>query len=490
MPAAPGAAGDRRAAPRSTCRAWTRASTCAATRATPDDVVIVGHRRQDDQHAGPHRSRSAASSTRRSSATSRRPTRRSSPTTSSSRRRARASTADNALILAVRGAAPSVVLATTAVGPGGVTQHLRRRPRPRVQPRHPGLLDVSRRTPTASQRRMLVSQNGLKTFALAAAEKFSASEIADARRATAPGSTSRAARDVRAAQLHRRRGGRVRSRGRARQGRRRRRHGRRAAGHPRDLDDEPRADDRARDPRERDRHRARTASRCDSAPGWLDVLLVVVLGALAPLAATRAGCCSPCCSALRGDRRRCWSAPSSRSRTVDRHLRLRARRRRRRAAAHAAPSTRVTVAFERAQHARGVRALRPRVGGRPGPAQRRRPAPRRRAAARPRSCSATCAASRRSPRRSSHEQVIDALNRYLTEMSEAILDHGGTLVAYMGDGIMAVFGAPLAAGRPRRPRAGRRARHARAARGLQRAGCATPSCTTASRWASGSTAAP
>jgi adenylate cyclase len=28
-------------------------------------------------------------------------------------------------------------------------------------------------------------------------------------------------------------------------------------------------------------------------------------------------------------------------------------------------------------------------------------------------------------------------------MSSAILDHGGTLVAYMGDGIMAVFGAPL-----------------------------------------------
>jgi adenylate cyclase len=29
-------------------------------------------------------------------------------------------------------------------------------------------------------------------------------------------------------------------------------------------------------------------------------------------------------------------------------------------------------------------------------------------------------------------------------MSDAILDHGGTLVAYMGDGIMAVFGAPIA----------------------------------------------
>jgi adenylate cyclase len=41
------------------------------------------------------------------------------------------------------------------------------------------------------------------------------------------------------------------------------------------------------------------------------------------------------------------------------------------------------------------------------------------------------------------ESVIDILNHYLGEMSEAILDHGGTLVAYMGDGIMAVFGAPI-----------------------------------------------
>jgi adenylate cyclase len=40
--------------------------------------------------------------------------------------------------------------------------------------------------------------------------------------------------------------------------------------------------------------------------------------------------------------------------------------------------------------------------------------------------------------------VIDILNRYLTEMSDAIINHGGTLVSYMGDGVMAVFGAPLA----------------------------------------------
>ena len=39
--------------------------------------------------------------------------------------------------------------------------------------------------------------------------------------------------------------------------------------------------------------------------------------------------------------------------------------------------------------------------------------------------------------------MIELLNRYLSEMSDAILDHGGTLVSYMGDGIMAVFGAPI-----------------------------------------------
>jgi adenylate cyclase len=41
------------------------------------------------------------------------------------------------------------------------------------------------------------------------------------------------------------------------------------------------------------------------------------------------------------------------------------------------------------------------------------------------------------------ERVIEVLNIYLGEMSTAILDNGGTLVAYMGDGIMAVFGAPI-----------------------------------------------
>jgi adenylate cyclase len=44
------------------------------------------------------------------------------------------------------------------------------------------------------------------------------------------------------------------------------------------------------------------------------------------------------------------------------------------------------------------------------------------------------------------EVVIAVLNEYLTIMSEVILEHGGTLIAYMGDGIMAVFGAPAEMG--------------------------------------------
>jgi adenylate cyclase len=40
-------------------------------------------------------------------------------------------------------------------------------------------------------------------------------------------------------------------------------------------------------------------------------------------------------------------------------------------------------------------------------------------------------------------QVIRVLNHYLTEIQCAVLAHGGTTVSYLGDGLMAVFGAPL-----------------------------------------------
>jgi adenylate cyclase len=41
------------------------------------------------------------------------------------------------------------------------------------------------------------------------------------------------------------------------------------------------------------------------------------------------------------------------------------------------------------------------------------------------------------------ERVLVILDRFLTAMSEAVLDHGGTVVSYMGDGVMAVFGSPV-----------------------------------------------
>jgi len=43
----------------------------------------------------------------------------------------------------------------------------------------------------------------------------------------------------------------------------------------------------------------------------------------------------------------------------------------------------------------------------------------------------------------SARETIETLNQYLTIMSEGLLEHGATVVSYMGDGIMAVFGAPL-----------------------------------------------
>ena len=41
------------------------------------------------------------------------------------------------------------------------------------------------------------------------------------------------------------------------------------------------------------------------------------------------------------------------------------------------------------------------------------------------------------------EIVIEVINRHLEEITGAVLDNGGTLVSYTGDGVMAVFGAPI-----------------------------------------------
>jgi CheY-like chemotaxis protein len=87
------------------------------------------------------------------------------------------------------------------------------------------------------------------------------------------------------------------------------------------------------------------------------------------------------------------------------------------------------------------------------------------------------------------EEVIEAINTYLTLMTDAVLDHGGTIVDYMGDGIMAAFGAPV----PNEEHAELAIAAARAMAGEQlatfNAWLSSPGSTSRSGWGSGSTRA-
>ena len=47
--------------------------------------------------------------------------------------------------------------------------------------------------------------------------------------------------------------------------------------------------------------------------------------------------------------------------------------------------------------------------------------------------------------RLSADEVIAILNHYLEKMTEVIMKYGGTIIEFIGDAILAVFGAPLVA---------------------------------------------
>ena len=193
---------------------------------------------------------------------------------------------------------------------------LRRRPRPEIQPRQPGVLVVREGrgrgpAPAALQRerpeglpdrRRREVHRTQDRPAAARARTGSTSRAARRRSSTSASSTSRKATfdpaDVR---------GKIVVVGATATD---------SAGHPRDVDDQPAGDGRARGPRQRDHHGARRLPAAERARIGSTCCSSSLLGVLGP-ARSRSGCgCSSSSRsailAIAGAR---WSAPSSPSRT-------------------------------------------------------------------------------------------------------------------------------------------------------------------------------
>ena len=347
---------------------------------------------------------------------------------------------------------------------------LRRRGRAGLQPRDPGELQLRQRLrrahPPHARSRSTASRRSPSRRRAPSARRARLQRPA---RATPPGSTTRARRrastrisflDVYKNRFDPAAG--------ARQDRRRRRHGAGRSGPAPDLDERRGADARPRDPGQRDRHGPRGLPAARTRRGGSTRCCSSRSALLTPLAALRLRIFPALAIGVARAGRASSSPPRSRS----------------------THGTMLTVVY-------------PALAGHPRPAGHRRSStaspwpssasrratPSRASCPRPsstRCCAAPTASASGGVQREGTVMfsdlrgftsfaetlepatVIGALNRYLTAMSEAILDHGGTLVAYMGDGIMAVFGAPLAQDDHADRALAAVARHARPPRGLQR----------------------
>ena len=248
-----------------------------------------------------------------------------------------------------------------------------------------------------------------------------------------------------------------------------------------------RGDAGRRDPGERDRHVAATASRCAAAPGWLDFVLIV---ALRPdRAALRA------CAARAGARRRRAAVGGAVRRRGSARLQQRARGARSPTRCSRSSSSSIGVLGDRVPargvraraHARHVLALRAR-GGRRLRCSRAPDGELRLGGERVEGTVHVHRPARLHDvlRGLAAEEVIGLLNGYLGEISDAMLDarrHARLLPGRRDHGRVR---RAAAAGRPRRPGARRGARDARGApAAVQRDAARAGLRATASRWGSG-----
>ena len=195
---------------------------------------------------------------------------------------------DNELIEAVGRAHGKVVLATEDVGPHGATHIFGGEPLLREIGARPAEIRLTLDT-DGSMRRFERQYSGLGSFPVVAAEVMTGKRIPASTFAgrLAPDRLRGAARKRSTRSPTPRCCGRLPAGHVPGQARDRRRLRADPAGRARDLDHERRGHARAGNLGERDRPRCCAACRCRTRPGWLNIVLILLLGAAVPLGSLR-----------------------------------------------------------------------------------------------------------------------------------------------------------------------------------------------------------